>query len=101
VTDGSGPDTANHVTDGPTRPGLGHAQPRPGNAGPSFTLTNEFASVRLSLDTQANGPRLRLEDLETGAQIHLDPLELASFCYAEEEDRIRWLRVGTYRDDAT
>jgi len=70
-------------------------------ADPSFSLTSEFASVRLSLDTQANGPRVRLEDLETGAQIYLDPLELASFCYAEDEDRVRWLRVGAYRDDTT
>jgi hypothetical protein len=66
----------------------------------SFSLVSEFASIRLSLDTAANGPRVLLEDLETGAQIHLDPLELASLCRADEEDRVRWLRVGVYRDDA-
>jgi hypothetical protein len=29
-------------------------------------LANEFANVRLSIDTQGNDPRLRIEDLDSG-----------------------------------
>lgn len=62
-------------------------------------LRNEFATVRVALDERGNGPRLLVEDLETGAQILLSPLELASLCLATPEDRIGWLRVGHYRDE--
>lgn len=62
-------------------------------------LINEFAAVRLSLDLAGNGPRLMVEDLESGEQIFLCPLELASFTLATAEDRESWLRVGNYRPD--
>jgi hypothetical protein len=51
------------------------------------------------MDGDANGPRLLVRDLESGDQIYLDPLELASFCHATEDDRAGWLRVGPYRND--
>jgi hypothetical protein len=60
-------------------------------------LTSEFASVRVSVDHVGNGVRLLVEDIESGERIFLDPLELASFCHAEEDDRVAWLRVGPYR----
>jgi hypothetical protein len=60
-------------------------------------LVNEFAAVRLSLDESGNGPRLLVEDLESGEQVFLCPLELASFTEATPEDREDWLRVGNYR----
>ena len=63
-------------------------------------LMNEFASVRVSVDTKANGVRLLVEDVESGGRVFLDPLELASFCYANDDERIAWLRVGPYRDRA-
>jgi hypothetical protein len=63
------------------------------------TLTNEFASVRLSLDTAGHHPRLLVEDLETGDNILLSPIELASLCLATGDDRLNWLRVGTYREE--
>lgn len=62
-------------------------------------LVNEFASVRIALDERGNGPRLLVQDLENGAEILLSPLELASFCLASPDDRLDWLRVGTYRDE--
>jgi hypothetical protein len=62
-------------------------------------LRNEFASVRIALDERGNGPRLLVQDLETGAEILLSPLELASLCLAEPADRLDWLRVGHYRDE--
>lgn len=62
-------------------------------------LSNEFAVVRISLDDTGNGPRLLVEDAETGDQIFLSPLELASLCLATPEDREEWIRVGNYRDE--
>jgi hypothetical protein len=62
-------------------------------------LVNEFAAVRLSLDVNGNGPRLLVEDLESGEHIFLCPLELSSFTLATPEDREDWLRVGDYRAD--
>ncbi|WP_407685937.1 hypothetical protein [Mycobacterium sp. HUMS_1102779] len=60
-------------------------------------LINEFAAVRLWLDRSGNGPRLLVEDLESGDEAFLDPLELSSFTLAMPEDREEWLRVGHYR----
>ncbi|MFF1732170.1 hypothetical protein [Streptomyces sp. NPDC058247] len=62
-------------------------------------LVNEFAAVRIALDTVGNGPRLLIEDLETGARTFLSPLELASLCLATDQDRADWLRVGAYREE--
>ncbi|CAN5152842.1 hypothetical protein BH09ACT12_BH09ACT12_05930 [soil metagenome] len=63
------------------------------------TLANEFAAVRVSLDATGNGPRLLVEDVETGDEIFLSPLELACLCLATPEDRLQWMRVGAYRDE--
>ncbi len=49
-------------------------------------ITNEFASVRVELDTEAKGPRLRVEDLSTGMAIYLDPLELQALAWATHKD---------------
>lgn len=62
-------------------------------------LVNEFAAVRVSLDINGNGPRLLVEDLESGEHVFLCPLELASFTEATPEDREDWLRVGNYRGE--
>lgn len=81
------------------------ARPRRQSAGPSrtseafFLLSNEFAAVRVSVDRRGNGPRLLVENVESGARIMLSPLELASLCLADADDRRSWLRVGEYRDD--
>ncbi|MCD2190530.1 hypothetical protein [Actinomycetospora soli] len=47
-------------------------------------VASEFATVRVSLDTQGNSPRLRLEDLRSGAVRFLDALELESIVWAPE-----------------
>jgi hypothetical protein len=62
-------------------------------------LANEFAVVRIALDTAGNGHRLLIEDLESGARTFLSPLELASLCLATDQDRADWLRVGAYREE--
>ena len=64
-----------------------------------FLLSNEFAAVRVSVDERGNSPRLLVEDVETGASILLSPIELASFCLADPDDRLGWLRVGQYREE--
>ena len=64
----------------------------------SVDLSNEFASVTIAIDTQARGMRLQVVDLESGESVFLDPLELASFCHADEHERQAWLRTGDYRD---
>lgn len=69
------------------------------NRRPLAELANEFAVVHLSLDESGNGPRLLVEDAESGDHIFLSPLELASLCLATSQDRTDWLRVGNYRDE--
>ena len=49
-------------------------------------LSNEFASVEVQVDREANGPRLRVRDLLTGHAIFLDPKELAALTRVRHED---------------
>jgi hypothetical protein len=53
--------------------------------GPGCILANEFAQVRIDIDRKGNGPRLRLEDLQSGKSICLDPLILASLVWASDD----------------
>jgi hypothetical protein len=76
----------------------GSSQP-PGTRVELARLTNEFASVRISLDTAGHDSRLVITDIESGNDIVLSPIELASLCQATPEDRLNWLRVGEYRDE--
>jgi hypothetical protein len=62
-------------------------------------VENEFASVTVSLDTAGHTPRLHVRDNETGDDILLSAIELASLCLATSEDRAGWLKVGLYRTD--
>ena len=64
-------------------------------------VANEFASVSASIDTEANSPRLRLEDLKTGRVRFLDALMLETLVWASEES-LRGLvdpSVDRWRDD--
>ena len=47
-------------------------------------VASEFATVRVSVDGRGNSPRLRLEDLRSGAVRYLDALELESIVWAPE-----------------
>ena len=60
-------------------------------------VENEFASVTVSLDRAGHSPRLHVRDNETGDDILLSAIELASLCLATAEDRQGWLKVGLYR----
>ena len=52
----------------------------------TLIVGNEFARVAVSLDTAANEPRLRLEDLRSGRRILLDALEVASLTFLSHAD---------------
>ena len=61
-------------------------------------LENEFASVEVSLDTDANGTRLKIVDLRTGHVGFLDPFELETLAWLDKDalapffdpSRTRW-----------
>jgi hypothetical protein len=67
----------------------------------AVVIANEFASVRVEVVRGGRGVRLVLHDLESGASVSLDPLDLRSFCLASEDEQIAWLRSGVYRDPAS
>jgi hypothetical protein len=58
----------------------------PDTTPPRFLLRNEFATVEVSLDETANGPRLLIRDLETGRHVHLDALEVESLTRMDHDD---------------
>jgi hypothetical protein len=64
-------------------------------------LENEFGSVDVSLDTDANGTRLKIVDLRTGHVGFLDPFELATLAWLDKDalapffdpSRTRWKAI--------
>jgi hypothetical protein len=62
-------------------------------------LANEFAAVRVSVDGHANGERLLIEDVESGAQDYLDPLEQSSLCHPTGTDRTAWPQASLSLDE--
>ena len=53
--------------------------------GTAPVIGSEFAEVAVSIDDQANSPRLRLEDLRTGRVRFLDALELETIVWLPDE----------------
>jgi hypothetical protein len=74
----------------------------PNEAAPleSAVIANEFAAVRVQVARCGRGVRLVVQDLESGASVSLDPLDLRTFCLASEDEQIAWLRSGAYRESA-
>jgi hypothetical protein len=64
-------------------------------------LENEFASVEVELDLDANGPRLKIVDLRTGHIGYLDPFELETLAWLDKDtltaffdpSRSRWKSI--------
>ena len=83
-----------------SQPAAGRSSGRQSGAAraPLAVVENEFASVTVSLDTAGHSPRLHVRDNETGDDILLSAIELASLCIATSDDRAGWLKVGFYRD---
>lgn len=71
----------------------GRGVPPPNDAA-QMQLTSEFASVQLSLDVSGNGPRLRLEDLQSGMTVLLDPVQLESLVWLPRADLVRLADPG-------
>jgi hypothetical protein len=51
-----------------------------------WIISNEFAQVRLTIDTLGNDPRLKIEDLTTNLTIVLDAFMLTGLTTASEEE---------------
>lgn len=51
-----------------------------------WLLKNEYASVKVTVDTEGKGTRLKVEDLSTGSFVYLDPLELQALAWATHKD---------------
>jgi hypothetical protein len=66
----------------------------------SAVIANEFAAVRVQVAQCGRGVRLIVQDLESGASVSLDPLDLRTFCLASEDEQIAWLRSGAYCESA-
>jgi hypothetical protein len=62
-----------------------------------MVLESEFASVEVSLDHTANGPRLRIHDLRGGGTTHLDPLVLETLVYLRADELAGFLDPGATR----
>lgn len=62
-------------------------------------IANEFAAVTVSVVRHGRGLRLRLDDQDSGASVLLDPLDLHSFCVADEATQQDWLRTDVYRSE--
>ncbi len=48
-------------------------------------LSNEYATVWLELDREANGPRLVVHSIRDHEHVELDPMSLALLCQLDEE----------------
>lgn len=55
------------------------AEPEP------VVVASEFAAVSVRIDTAANGPRLRIEDLNGGRVAYLDALQLEALVWLPDE----------------
>jgi hypothetical protein len=60
-------------------------------------VVSEFAAVALSVDHDANGPRLRIEDLKTGHVGFLDALELETLAWLPEGALHKFLDPSFHR----
>lgn len=65
-------------------------------------ISSEFAQISWRTENDANGPRLRLEDLRTGRVRYLDALELETIIWLPDErlDRVLDPSFHRWRDAA-
>jgi hypothetical protein len=60
-------------------------------------VASEFAAVSVRVDHEANGPRLRLEDLTSGRVAYLDALQLESLVWLPGERLTELLDPSAHR----
>jgi hypothetical protein len=58
-----------------------------------LNVRGEFASVSVSVDTQGNGPRLKVLDHHTHQVIYLSPLELSALTACTHADLAPFMEV--------
>jgi hypothetical protein len=63
----------------------------------SLRLGNEYATVEVSLDETARGPRVRIFSVRDGLEAVLDPVALTLLCHAD--DTVFDLLLDQARDD--
>lgn len=70
---------------------------------PPDVVGNEFAEVSVRIDTEANGRRVRIEDLKSGRVRYLDPLELETLVWLPEGHLAKLLdpSADRWREDNT
>lgn len=70
--------------------------------GESGVVGSEFAEVAVSVDDEANGPRLRVEDLRSGRVRYLDALELETLVWLPHDalDQLLDPSAHRWREDA-
>ena len=68
----------------------------------AHVIDSEFAQVAASLDVDANGARLRLQDLRTGRVRFLDALELETIVWLRDDHLSALLdpSADRWRDDS-
>lgn len=49
----------------------------------SIALANEYAAIRLTLDNNGNGPRVRITTNRDSREIFLDPVAFDLLCHAD------------------
>lgn len=60
-------------------------------------VRNEFSVVKVELDQEGNGDRLRLEDMDTGRVIYLDALQLENLVWLPDEKLAEYMDPSAYR----
>lgn len=65
-----------------------------------FSLRSEFGWVVVRLDTQGNGPRLRIHSPRSGRTILLDPLEAESLTQWRHDELTSLVLGRPYADSA-
>ena len=64
-----------------------------------FELRSEFATVELSVDDAANGPRLRVKDMRRNIEVLLDPMQLEALTRMEPADLFPYMDPSTWGRD--
>lgn len=52
----------------------------------AMTVRNEFAAVEIELDSEGNGDRLRVEDLDSSRVVYLDALQLENIVWMPDDE---------------
>lgn len=60
-------------------------------------IGSEFAVVNVEVDNEANGPRLKIKDLQSGRVAYFDALELETLAWLPDEELERFVNPSAHR----